>query len=1083
MSITVPILDRTDPTKNYDRHLWRSDKVLQSAELTESVTLTHARMRAIFDVLLKDGDILGGAQLVVNAETGAATAEAGQVYLAGASRNVLQAALQIAVVGIVNVGIYLVTDQVSEVDDPALLNPAAGTRGYGEPGALRLRITPTWGYAGDGKPGEFYPVWVVEDGYVRAKEPPPNLDAVTQALARYDRDSAGGLYIVDGMVVSMAADLPNGNQVYTVSEGNAHVNGYNIGQAASRRLVYPATPDVRRIDSEPHLSAGEATQRIDLDRWPIRGVPEVRITSRRTVTVVHGGFAGAADALPDTSILAIETVKQAGVNYAAPADYKLTAGQVDWSPNGAEPAPGSSYDVTYQYVRLVVPTDIDSRGFKVTGALANSNVLVTYDFKLRRIDRLCLDQAGGFSWLQGVSADWSPVAPTVPAGTLALATVYQSWDGDRRLVQDGVRTVSMDELVTQRTDIDAVRLELAELRLAVDIAGRDSGIKLGQFADPMMSDAMRDAGIAQTAAVVGGALRLPIAVQVHQLGAAITSRQAPAHAYSVALAQLARTGTMLVNPYMAFRPLPATVLLTPSVDRWTQVTTQWASAVTERLYVGNGSALSYGYTISGTQTLSEVSTNIETLRQIPVRFDLGKFGPGEGLVQVLFDGISVVPQPLPNSTLLANPGGVLSGTFTIPAGVSAGVKEVVFRGSGGSEGTQFFTGQGTAVLRTQRTVSTQVWAYSQPATPAGGGVAVVGPSGGSASNSSAPSGSTACIGPSTDPLAQTFTLVADGQLAGVDLWFTAKSTEVVVQIRETQVGFPTQKVLIERRVQPGEITVGQATRITWAPVQLAGGQEYALVVLCDDAVTELAIATVKDWDPINLRYVSVQPFQVGVLLSSSDQNTWTAHQYSDLAFRLLAPTYTQAERIVELGEATLDHATDLMVLGYFERPSTEADAVFELEFADGTLMRLNDGQVVWLAAPYTGVVKARARLKASTVAGAVLQPGVQLIAGTIAASGTYVSRAFKAGANSKVKVVYDGELPAGSSVVIEAQSTAANAAWVPVPYLSASAQTAGVREITHRLDAISADAVRLRISLTGGTAARPAVRNLRAVAL
>ena len=38
---------------------------------------------------------------------------------------------------------------------------------------------------------------------------------------------------------------------------------------------------------------------------------------------------------------------------------------------------------------------------------------------------------------------------------------------------------------------------MAELRLAVDISGRHSGIKKGIFADPLLNNTMRDAGIAQ----------------------------------------------------------------------------------------------------------------------------------------------------------------------------------------------------------------------------------------------------------------------------------------------------------------------------------------------------------------------------------------------------------------------------------------------------------------------------------------------------------------------------------------------------------------------------------------------------------
>jgi hypothetical protein len=46
----------------------------------------------------------------------------------------------------------------------------------------------------------------------------------------------------------------------------------------------------------------------------------------------------------------IVQVRQGGTVYVKNVDYKLTAGQVDWSPAGAEPAPGSSYEVVFLHL-------------------------------------------------------------------------------------------------------------------------------------------------------------------------------------------------------------------------------------------------------------------------------------------------------------------------------------------------------------------------------------------------------------------------------------------------------------------------------------------------------------------------------------------------------------------------------------------------------------------------------------------------------------------------------------------------------------------------------------------------------------
>ncbi|RYF02241.1 MAG: DUF4815 domain-containing protein [Comamonadaceae bacterium] len=1078
---------RFDPAKNFERIDYRQDKVLQSAELIEQQDMMAHRMRSFFDVLMRDGDVVRDAQLIVDPETGAVQAQAGAIYLQGAVRGVLPAAFTVPVVGIVTVGVFLHTSTVSELEDPSLLNPAAGSPAFQQPGALRTKVVPTWGHEGDGQEGDFFPVYTVDNGYLRAKEAPPNLDAIARAIQLYDVDSTGSGYIVEGLDVVMGADTEDGAQVFSVGEGRARVGGAPIRLQAGRRLITQTAPDLLLIDSEPHQSTTAGAQRINIGRPPMKGIPQVRITARKTVIIPHGGFTGAADPLPDATVIQIEEIKQGATVFKKDgSDYKLTAGQVDWSPAGAEPAPGSNYSVTYQYIANVVPTAVDLRGFTVEGAIAESLVMVTYSQMQRRIDRLCLTRDGAFEWLRGISSPWKPTAPVVPDDMLALASVFQTWDEDRRLVNDAVKMVPMAEIVGERQRLDNVILDQAELRLAMNAQGLDSGIKKGIFADPFLSEGQRDAGLAQSAAVVRGTLQLPIVPTVHELGADLPERIAPAHGYRVVLAQTMRTGSMLVNPYQAFDPVPAAVTLTPNVDRWTEVVTQWSSPTTERLYTGSGTQSNYAGASLSTRVLSEVSNALETLRPITVRFDLKGWGPGEAVGLVVFDGLTVEPAALPGGTLLANAKGELSGTFVVPANVPAGARVVEFRGPLKSKGSQTFFGQGTSVLRTQQQVTTQNWALSYPA-PVNTGGAVFGPSGtGSTPTQNSSQCSKWLYDGYFDPLAQTFSLDVATQVAGVDLRFTAKGGPVVVQVRETENGVPSQAVVIEQRVPADAIQLGADTRITWAPTLLQARREYAIVVLCDDATTALAIAELGKQDPV-AGYVTSQPYQVGVLLSSSNASTWTPHQDRDMYFRILGAHYTEAERVIELGDVELVDATDLMVLGFAERPSAAANLLFEVQFPEAMgseVVRLTDGQVVWLAAPFTGKVKLRARISGDTQLAAVLQNGIQLVAGTVQNSCTYITRTVAADGDCKVKVVYEGDLPGGSAVTVHVQGTQAGAQWVQVPYLSASTNTAGVRQITHQLEHFNAgEGARVRLTLTGSTTARPQVRNLHGAVL
>ena len=637
--MTSTIYNRFDPSKDYEDHRFVPGRPLQSAELNELQSRSRYKLKGVADALLKDGNIIRDAGIVVNPDTGVANCEAGAVYLRGAVRGVLPATITVPIVGTVAIGIRLQESIVTALEDPALLDPAPGTRAYNQLGAERTKLLPVWAWSGDTQPGEFFPVYTVTDGILDAKEPPPQLDSVTQALARYDRDSAGGSYVVSGLVVTRLADRLDGYQVYSVGSGRARVNGFGMDLNTSRRLPYNAVPVTKFIDSEPTQSTTIGPQRINVARPPIANITQVRIVAQRTVNIVHGSVTGSQDPLPDTSVVAIVSVSQGGTTYDSPADYLLTAGKVDWTPAGAEPSNGSTYSVTYQYITTVVPTLVDDNGFTITGAVVGSLVQASYNTKLPRIDRLCLNEEGRFVWVEGTSTDYDPVRPSIPSNLLPLAQVVQLWTSASYVINDGVRVVPMQDLEALNRRLDVVINLVAQQKLAGDAAQRDAAAKKGLFVDPFLDDSLRDQGIPQTAAIVNGELILPIAGTVLTPNADVTAPQTCARTQRLALAQEARTGSMKVNPYMSFGALPALVTLTPAIDRWTTTNVTWASPITERFTMG------WGNTSSTTQTSQTLSTStsslIENLRQIEVTFRLEGFDAGEALAAVTFDGLTI----------------------------------------------------------------------------------------------------------------------------------------------------------------------------------------------------------------------------------------------------------------------------------------------------------------------------------------------------------------------------------------------------------------------------------------------------------
>lgn len=1043
--------NRFDEDKHYDEHMFLAGRYLQSAELNEVQANVFSRMQGISDSLFKDGDIIRDASVIVDPATGAVQCQSGAIYIRGAVRGVAPANLTIPVTGNIAIGVRLVESVVTAVEDPELVDPAAGARSYQQPGASRLKVDPVWSTSA-GSEDDFYPVYTVTDGILNARDAPPSLDSVNQSIARYDRDSTGGSYVVSGMTLKALPDS-GAVQNYSLSEGRCRVFGFGFDFQTARRVQLNTPPDLKLIANEPHLSTTTSAQRVNLDRTPATLITQVTIETEKTANLIHGLGTGAQDPLPDTSVLEILSVSQGSTTYTQTTDYLLTAGRVDWSPGGAEPASGSTYTVTYRYISSVTPTAVDDDGFTVAGAVVGSNILVNYSQKLPRIDRLAIDSRGNPVWQIGVAAEFNPQPPPVPDDVLPLASVYQDWRPTRQISNDGVRVVPMPQLAAVEERLDWLSALIAQQRLESNVHTREQGTKRGLFTDPFLDESQRDAGSPNSAAIVRGELVLPITSAIFSLPADVTSPTTLAYSHAVRLSQTLRTGQMRINPYSAFDPIPARVTLTPSVDRWTIVQSQWRSSETSRFVVGQGTNSRITQS-SRNALISSTSALLETLRPITVAYSIAGFGPGEAVSSMTFDGAPVV-----GTAMIANSSGNMVGTFTIPAGVPAGTKQFRVVGAGGTLGVANFSGQGTVernIWQTQIAITETRWQSPPPPQPV--------------------------IGPPVDPLAQTFILPENTQVSGIDLWFTVRpTTETRVQIRSTATGLPDQRVITEARIQPSAINVdGSHTRIQFPfPTTLFGGTEYAFVVLCDDATGQLAMAELGKFDSAAQRWITSQPYTVGVMLSSSNASSWTVHQDRDLAFRILSAQYTQTSRTISLGSVTVTNATDLMLMSYADRPSSGTGIKYTLTLPDSRVLTVDDGQPVQLAAPITGLVSVSAVLTGTAQFSPVLYPGLQLAVGQVE-DGVYTSRGIPCGNSAEIKVIFEAIAPSGSII---SPAYRLNASGPFANFTSSTNRPAddGFTEFEYTVTGVSGPVAQIAILLDGNAGARPRVRDLRVI--
>ena len=695
-----------DPADGFVSVDYHADRILQSREQNDSQAIQQHALRRIADGIFSDGDLIEGARCTMSAATGMATMDAGSIYIAGRIHDVAAAQILVPVQGVQYVGIYLETTTVTAVNDPRLYNPAVEGEGQNEPGADRTRMVARWGLAGSqGVPGDFFPVWTIEDGVVKPREALSTNNPITVAIKDYDiASTGGGNYVVEGMAVFQHDDDQAGNQIYTVKAGEARVGGIAVFRPNDRTVVYPAVPNTLQILSEPHAASGEALQTIAFDRFPVLKPATVRVQRKKTQQVNRGPILGGADQLNENSVVKINSVKLGGTTYVPNTDYKLTAGQVDWSPGGAEPATGNLYTVEFEFISIEPVLNQTPTTFQIANPINGTVHYVDYEFAMRRYDRLVMDDQGVYSVIKGVPATWQPVPPDVPAGQLLLATIYQSWMQEtRRLILDSWRMVPMQTIANYSNRMDGIELDLAELRLATDVNGRYSGLKKGYFADPMRDNSMRDQGLEQTAQILDGALQLYEDFGAHLLDDGKTS-------YSMGfdivtgLRQAAYSRSMAINPSTAVGQLPASVTLAPPIDRWEVPGVRRYPIGVQFHYnpiwnPGQTVENSVQAEFDKTFDKSLIDTSDIYLREIDVGVTLTGFDPLEPVKSATFDGQAVALKNAQGQTPSANAQGVVQGSFKVPKGVTVGTKRVRIEGDNGSYGEASYTGSATLKLQ------------------------------------------------------------------------------------------------------------------------------------------------------------------------------------------------------------------------------------------------------------------------------------------------------------------------------------------------------------------------------------------------
>lgn len=412
---------------------------------------------------------------------------------------------------------------------------------------------------------------------------------------------------------------------------------------------------------------------------------------------------------------------------------------------------------------------------------------------------------------------------------------------------------------------------------------------------------------------------------------------------------------------------------------------------------------------------------------------------------------------------VADANGNLTGTFTIPAGIPSGTKLVEFYGKGGSYGHATYIGESSIVTNYYETVYTYT---------------------------------THLI----DPLAETFTLTETATVVGFDLFVASLSASapLIVQVRDVQNGLPGSVIYGQGRayaasmassiqstagsISISSLVAGQMNTIMLdVPVVLQGGTTYALVVQSDDSAYSVGVAKLGGFDASQQKWVTSQPYSVGVMLTSSNAQTWTPSQDTDLTFAVRVSSFVPGSSTIDLGKVTVAGATDLILLPVAFVPDPSLEPKYTLTMPSGQTMNVLNGQAVSLPSAVTGDIDVKVSLPSSSTLSSRLDPGTVLVAGAVASTANYVSRAVPGSANTTLTVIYDAYVPSGSSVTAQYQIVGTST-WTNIPVAGTVPADGGAMEFTCTATGLNATAgVRVQLLLAGTSAARPLCADLRII--
>lgn len=159
-----------------------------------------------------------------------------------------------------------------------------------------------------------------------------------------------------------------------------------------------------------------------------------------------------------------------------------------------------------------------------------------------------------------------------------------------------------------------------------------------------------------------------------------------------------------------------------------------------------------------------------------------------------------------------------------------------------------------------------------------------------------------------DPVGQTFVLNKMTLISGVNLYFKDKpkgvDTPVTCEIREVVNGSITSTSYGSSTHSASEVNIDETSANVAEffefddPILLEANKEYAIVIRSTSPSYELWVAELGKTDVRTGAPVITNPYLIGVMMSSSNNSSWTMHQTMDIKFELIEDIYDESAEVL-----------------------------------------------------------------------------------------------------------------------------------------------------------------------------------------